>query len=225
MNEEPATIWVIQKNCPISSLQWNRENESLQTNWCYRRSRYKRIVRFFGYNIILAFNVFLRFRSCIFRVFVSRHRSGSPSFLKFFSGCWLVGSLQWWPAGPFQLSSRPGSSLQLRHSLNFEYDQTLQRILARCDGEHSGALPTQLFLPPTNSLAHFYTQHDYSHCVIELYTPVACLYIPWRNIIGILTHSDMLSIVWISTGQRFSAIWFPLNLKPGFMVWEGKIHI
>jgi len=43
---------------------------------------------------------------------------------------------------PFQLSSQPVSNLQLRQSLDFEFNQTLQHIRARCDGEHSGSAQT-----------------------------------------------------------------------------------
>jgi len=72
----------------------------------------------------------------------------------------------------------------------FEYNQTLQPIRARYGREHSGALPTQIFLFPTNSLAHFYEQHDHEHCIIEFCTPVTSLYIRWRNIIGIITATS-----------------------------------
>jgi len=36
-------------------------------------------------------------------------------------------------------------------------------------------------------LAHFYTQNNHNHCIIEFYTPVISLYIPWRNRVDIVT--------------------------------------
>jgi len=50
-----------------------------------------------------------------------------------------------------------------------------------------GHWPPKLFLFLTNSLEHFYKQHDHNHYIIEFHTPVASFYIPWRNIIGIIT--------------------------------------
>jgi len=66
----------------------------------------------------------------------------------------------------------------------------LQHIQSRCDGDHSEHSPPIFFLFPTNPLAQIYTQHDHNHCVIEFYTPVTSLYLPWRNIIGIITATS-----------------------------------
>ena len=61
------------------------------------------------------------------------------------------------------------------------------RVTAESIREHCC---TQIFLFPTNSLAHFYEQHDHEHCIIEFCTPVTSLYIRWRNIIGIITATS-----------------------------------
>ena len=99
------------------------------------------------------------------------------------------------PPNPVQTSSPQKSYIPV--------SRTLQHISARCDGDQSGPLPTQIVLFPTNALTHFYTQHN--HCILySCYQSLYPLVQHYRY-----HHSDILSTFWISTVQRRSAIWFP----------------
>jgi len=87
----------------------------------------------------------------------------------------------------------------------------LQHIRARCDGERSWALPTQIILCSSQTLSHI----SINSMIIIIASldsifPLLVLYPLARHYL--YHYSDVMSTFWISTVQLRLAIWFASSL-------------